>query len=115
MSKTRSSSFSSAASSVNSGLRQSSGWREGACRLPSRMPVPDVLIQSSDRVEGLLETIGMRALGLRQRLEPIGDFRESFLARLFGHARVHVAVLVRFTGDGGLQVGLGLADGQAGR
>src|SRR6185312_14664583 len=74
MSKTRSSSFWSAASSVNCGLRQSRGWREGACRLPSRIPVSDALTvffesdgARSDRVERLLEAIRVRALGLGQR------------------------------------------------
>src|SRR5207248_3632350 len=35
----------------------------------------------SDVVQGLLEAIGMRAVGLRQRLEPVGDLPETLLAR----------------------------------
>src|SRR5690349_968833 len=54
----------------------------------------------------------MRALGLRQRLEPIGDLLEAFLARGARHARVHVGVLVRLAGDGSLQIVAGLANRQ---
>ena len=36
----------------------------------------------SDGVEGFLEAIRVRAFGLRERLEPVGDFGESFFARL---------------------------------
>src|SRR3954470_616022 len=117
MSNTRSSSRSSAAGSLNSALRQSSGCREGASRLPSRMPVSDVLMARarSDRVESLLETIGVRALGLRERLEPVGDLGEPFFARLLRHARVHVAVFVRFARDRGLEIQLRLADRQTRR
>src|SRR6185369_13729181 len=90
MSNTRSSSFSSAAASVKAGLRQSIGRREGACRLPSRMPDSEPfepLIRSgrSDRVRGLR------------------------------HARIHVAVLVRLAGDGRLEIRLGLTDRQTRR
>ena len=52
----------------------------------------------------------MGLLGLRQRLEPVGDLVEAFFARGLRHARIHVGVLVRFAGDRGLQVQLGLAD-----
>src|SRR5689334_15002968 len=69
----------------------------------------------SDRVQGLLEPIGMRALGFRQRLEPVGDLGEALFASLLRHSRVHVAVLVRFAGDGCLEVHLGLADRQSRR
>src|SRR5581483_7321948 len=48
---------------------------------------------ASDRVEGFLEPVGVRALGLRQRLKPIRDLAEAFLASLLGHARVHIGVL----------------------
>ncbi len=39
----------------------------------------------------------MGLLGLRQRLEPVGDSGESFFARRLGHSRIHVRVFVRFT------------------
>jgi hypothetical protein len=55
------------------------------------------------------------ALRLRQRLEPVGDLAEAFLARGFRHARVHVGVLVRLARDGGLQVVARAADRQVGR
>jgi hypothetical protein len=54
------------------------------------------------------------ALGLGQRLEPVGDLVEALRARGLGHARVHVGVLVGLAGDGSLQVVAGGADGQAG-
>src|SRR4051794_5820700 len=41
-------------------------------------------------VQRLLEAVGVRALGLRQRLEPVRDFGEAFFARGLRHARVHV-------------------------
>ena len=74
------------------GLCQSSGWRVGASRLPSRAPpvrrarsdcaaACHVLTAVSRAVERLLEAVGVRALGLRQRLEPVGDLVEAFVAR----------------------------------
>src|SRR4029077_6333965 len=68
----------------------------------------------SDAVQGLLEPIGVRALGLRERFEPVGDFTETFLARALRHSRIHVGVLVRLTGDRSLQVQARLTDRQAG-
>ena len=67
----------------------------------------------SDRVEGLLEAIRVRTLGLGQRLEPVGDLGETFFARLLRHARIHVAVFVRLAGDRRLEIRLGLADRQS--
>src|SRR5512137_283366 len=34
-----------------------------------------------DRIERLLELVGVRTLGLGQRLEPVGDLVKAFLAR----------------------------------
>ena len=59
---------------------------------------------ASERIERLLEPVGVRALRLGERLEPVGDFLEAFVARLLRHARVHVGVLVRLAGDRRLQV-----------
>src|SRR5262245_20135477 len=55
----------------------------------------------------------VRALGLRERLEPVRDLLEALAASGFGHARVHVGVLVRLAGDRRLQVVARLADRQA--
>src|SRR5690349_2425774 len=66
------------------------------------------------RLEGLGVAVGVGALGLGQRLEPVGDLVEAFFAGLLGHARVHVGVLVGLAGHGGLQVEAAVADGQAG-
>jgi hypothetical protein len=57
-----------------------------------------------------LKAIGVRALGLCERLEPIRDFLEPLTARGFRHARIHVGVFVGLAGDGGLQVVARLAD-----
>jgi len=45
-------------------------------------------------VQRLLEAVGVRALGLRERLKPFRYIGEAFLARGLGHARVHVGVLL---------------------
>src|SRR4029077_7959040 len=50
-------------------------------------------------VERLLELVGVATLGLGERLEPVGNLAEAFVARLLRHARVHVGVLVRLAGD----------------
>lgn len=57
-----------------------------------------------ERIQGFLETIGMRALGLGQGLEPIGNLVKIFVARRLGHPRVHIGVLVGLTGNCGGQV-----------
>src|ERR1700710_610388 len=98
MSKTRCSSFSTASGSVNAGSCHAIGWRVGASRLPSLMrivlpcyarPLPVTRKGSDDTygpmsggqfVQSLLKTAGVRAFGFRQRLEPVGDFIEAFLA-----------------------------------
>src|SRR6185503_4928121 len=51
------------------------------------------------RVERFLEAAGMALLGLGERLEPVGDFAEAFLARGTRHAWIHVGVFVRLAGD----------------
>ncbi len=56
----------------------------------------------------------MRALGFCQRLEPVGNFFEAFVARAFGHARIHIRVFVRLAGNGGCQILAAGADRQAG-
>src|SRR5258708_5187177 len=131
MSKTRRSSASSLASSQKSGLVQSSAWRVGASRLPSRMPElsmthklekakgiqkMDPLPQgrSVEAVERLLEATGMALLGLGQGLEPVGDLLEALFARGPRHARIHVGVFVRLAGDRGLEIERGGADRLAG-
>ena len=44
--------------------------------------------------------IGMRALGLGQRLEPVRHFVMTFVTRGLGHAGVHVGVLVGLASNG---------------
>src|SRR5229473_778892 len=62
----------------------------------------------SKRVERLLEAAGMRLPGLGERLEPVGDLVEAFLAGGAGHARIHVGVFVGLAGERVLQILLGL-------
>jgi len=61
-----------------------------------------------------LETVGVAALGLGQRLEPVADLVEALVAGRLRHARVHVGVLVRLAGDGGLEIVRRAADRQSG-
>ncbi len=55
-------------------------------------------------VEGFLEATGMRALGLGERLKPIGDFLKTFFAGGARHAGIHIRVFMRFASDGSAQV-----------
>src|SRR5712692_3957713 len=106
MSKTRCISASIFAMSVKSGSCQAMTWRVGASRLPSFMrsilirrqsgewseaeafeTPPASFVFLPEGVERLLETAGMRLLGLGQGLEPVGDLLEAFLARGTRHAR----------------------------
>jgi len=45
----------------------------------------------------------MRLPGLGERLEPVGDLVEAFLAGDAGHARIDVGVFVGLAGDRGLE------------
>jgi len=56
----------------------------------------------------------MGFFGLDQRLEPIRDFIKAFFAGGFHHFGIHFREFIRFTGDGGLQILIGVADGQSG-
>src|SRR6266851_5871826 len=69
----------------------------------------------SKRGERLLEAAGMRLPGLGERLEPVGDLVEAFLAGGAGHARIHVGVFVGLAGDRGLEDVAGRTDRLAGR
>src|SRR5882672_2357539 len=72
-------------------------------------------ILTGDLLQTLVETPGMRLLRLCQRLEPLRELAEAFTPCGLGHARVHLGVLVRLTGDGRLEVLLGLPDRLPGR
>src|SRR6266852_745791 len=73
----------------------------------------------SDRVpvffERLLEAPGMRLPGLGERLEPVGDLVEAFLAGHARHARIRVGVFVGLARDRGLEVVACRTDRLAGR
>src|SRR5258706_4769396 len=66
-------------------------------------------------VEALLEPPGVRLLGARQRLEPLGDLLEALFARRLGEPRIHLGVLVGLARDRRPQVLLAAADRLAGR
>ena len=70
---------------------------EDNCR---HLPCPSI----GQRVQRLLEAVGMGTLRFRERLEPVRDFTETLVPGDFGHAWIHVGIFVRFTGDRGLQV-----------
>src|SRR5690242_6618791 len=63
----------------------------------------------------LQEAADMRLPGLGERLEPVGDLVEAFLAGNAGHARIHVGVFVGLAGDCGLEDVAGRTDRLAGR
>ena len=52
-------------------------WSEALRSSPTSLTSSDLIGQ---RVEGFLKAVGVRALGLRQRLEPVGDLVEAFFA-----------------------------------
>src|SRR5688500_12594838 len=118
MSKMRSISATIFGSSRYSGLFHSTGCRVGASRLPSLVVIwrvsekgartpPFIAVWKGpsvrERVQGLLEAIGVRALGLGEGLEPVCDLVELLPARGFRHAGIHVGVLVRLAGHRGLE------------
>src|SRR5581483_888419 len=63
-----------------------------------------------DALQALGEATGVRLLGACERLEPLRDLVEAFVARGLREARVHLGVLVGLALDGGLEVVLGGAD-----
>src|SRR5580692_6666058 len=70
--------------------------RSGRRGLPQRLcgsPLTVVRRESEQR-EHLREATGVALLGLRQRLEPLGDVVEALVARGLRHAGVHRLVLV---------------------
>src|SRR5579859_4406478 len=72
-------------------------------------------LSALEDVEHLREAARVALLGLRERLEPLGDVVEALFAGRLRHAGVHRLVLVRLAGDRGLQVLLGVADGEVRR
>src|SRR5581483_12399260 len=88
--------------------------RSGSRRKTQTQVFCELETGSAERIQRLLEAVGMRAFGLGKRLEPVGDLAETFVARLLGHARVHIGVLVRLAGDRGLEIQLRLTDRESG-
>src|SRR5882762_5658046 len=73
------------------------------------------VVGGSKRVEHLLEAADMRLPGLGERLEPVGELVDAFLASNAGHARIHVDIFVDLAGDCGLEDVAGRTDRLAGR
>src|SRR5262245_6164289 len=67
------------------------------------------------RVQRALEPVGVRALGLCERLEPVRNLAEAFVARRLGHTGIHVGVFMRLAGDRGLQILARASDREIGR
>ena len=61
------------------------------------------------------KAVGMRALCLGERLEPLGQFLKAFFAGSFRHAGVHRGVLVGLPFDGRFEVGVSVANRHARR
>src|SRR4051794_31546555 len=57
-----------------------------------------------ERLEALREATGVALLGAGERLEPLGDLLEAFVAGGLREPRVHLGVLVGLTGDGRVEV-----------
>src|SRR5689334_6156329 len=62
-------------------------------------------------LRGLVEAPGVTLLRLRERLEPLGDLAEAFVAGGLREARIHRLVFVGLAGNGALQVLERVADG----
>src|SRR4051794_5433555 len=67
-----------------------------------------------EALETLGEAPGVALLGPGQRLEPVGNVVEAFVAGSTGEAGVHLGVLVGLTLDGRLEVVAGRADRHVG-
>src|SRR5581483_5676157 len=79
-------------------------------------PAPGSALTASlaEGLEALREPTGVGLLGLRQRLEPLGDLLEALAARRLREPGIHLGELVGLALDGGLEVLLGRADRHAG-
>src|SRR3977135_2936395 len=73
------------------------------------------VVGGSERVDHLLEAADMRLPGLGERLEPVGELVDAFLASNAGHARIHVDIFVDLAGDCGLEDVAGRTDRLFGR
>src|SRR5205823_9542064 len=70
--------------------------------------------RSGDRLERSLKTTGVTLLGAGERLEPLRDLLEAFVASGPREAGVHLGVLVRLAGDRGFEVVRAAADRDVG-
>src|SRR6185437_1641450 len=89
-------------------------WKRGGTPRAASLPTNDDGLLA-ERVERLLEAAGMRFLGLRERLEPVGDLVEAFLAGGLRHAGIHVGVFMCLAGNRRSEILIGRADRLAGR
>src|SRR5205807_3297047 len=82
-------------------------WADTRCSYSVPRPSPP---GSRDRLQKITEPAGMRFLRLRQRFEPVCDFREALIARGLCHSGIHVRIFVRFPMNGGLEVECRIAE-----
>src|SRR6267154_3225881 len=73
------------------------------------------VVGGSKRVEHLSEAADRPLSGFGERLEPVGELVDAFLASNAGHARIHVDIFVGLAGDRGLEDVAGRTDRLAGR
>src|SRR5882757_10367783 len=73
------------------------------------------VVGGSKRVEHLSEAADRPFSGFGERLEPVGELVDAFLASNAGHARIHVDILVGLAGDRGLEDVAGRTARLAGR
>src|SRR6478736_9366959 len=84
------------------------GWAE--CPIQSTLRLPSTRRSAFQTIEPFLETVRMRALGLGQGFEPFRQLGEALFTRRLRHAGIHLRVFVCFALDGGLQIGIRIAD-----
>src|SRR5688572_10854614 len=92
----------------------SSNTKGGLNRIQSTPPIRPLPLSAFQTVQPFLKTVCMGSLCLRQRLKPFCQLLEAFVARRFGHSRIHLGVLIRLTFNGRLKVGFRIANRYSG-
>src|SRR4249919_717551 len=84
------------------------GWAEYP--IQSTLRLPSTRRSALQTVEPFLKTVRMGTLGLGQGFEPFRQFGEALFTRRLRHAGIHLRVFVGLPLDGGLQIGIRVAD-----
>ena len=69
-----------------------------------KIGVSRTLLLSVHRFECFLEFASVAFFSLCKRFEPVCDFFETFFARIFNHAGIHIGIFVRFARNCRFQV-----------